>query len=92
MKTLLVPRRPLPKIKFKRGKEVDKITSFTYGTPRIGIELLKDYCIRGNWFLFPTKEVVKIKTNRSIIFLDVAEKREIVVFRYNKRENFSLRL
>lgn len=80
----LLPKRPLPKVRFKRGKEVDKMTSFTYGMPIIGIELLKDYCIVGSWILFPNKQVIRIKTNRTIVFYDEEDTNEFVTLTYTR--------
>ena len=74
----LIPKRPLPKVRFKKGKEVDKMTSFTYGMPVIGIELLKDYCIVGSWIIFPNKQVLRIKTNRTIVFYNEEDTKELV--------------
>jgi len=72
----IVPKKPFPKIRFKKGTEIDRITSFTYGTPKIGVELFKDYCVVGNWLLIPNKQVMKLKSNRVISFYSETEEQE----------------
>ena len=67
-----------PKVQFKRGQEIDKTTSFTYGVPVIGIELLRDYCWNANELFLPTKLVVKLKSNR-IMYLLSEDETEIKV-------------
>lgn len=67
-----------PKIQFKKGQEIDKAASFTYGVPVIGIELLRDYCWNTNELFMPTKLVAKLKSNR-IMYLLAEDETEIKV-------------
>lgn len=79
MTTEFSQRRTIPKIRFKRGREVDKITSFTYGIPLIGIELLKDYCSKDKWILFPEKLVLVLRSNRKLYIYSEDEVEQIVI-------------
>lgn len=76
--TALVPKKPYPRIKFKKAIEMDKVTSFTYGPPKIGMDLLKDYCVKGKYWLIPEKLVLKLKTTKKLIFYSEDENSEMV--------------
>lgn len=78
MRTQLEKKRDYPRIDFRRGLEIDKITIFTYGSPKIGINLLKDYCVKGMWLLVPEKLVIILKSSKKIVFFSEDEKSEMV--------------
>jgi serine/threonine protein kinase len=71
--------RQFPRIDFRRGLEIDRVTIFTYGAPKIGINLLKDYCVKGTWYLVPEKLVIILKSSKKIIFFSEDQKCEMVL-------------
>lgn len=73
--------KAFPKVNFRKGQEIDKAASFTYGVPVIGIELLRDYCWNTAEILWPTKLVAKLKSNR-ILYLLSEDESEIKVTQY----------
>lgn len=56
-----------PRIKFRRGHEVDPVSSWTYPKPEIGFELIRDYCIEEKKMLWVEKKVVKIMSTKHLI-------------------------
>lgn len=78
MSTTFIPKKPYPRVKFKRAIEMDRVTCFTYGQPKIGMDLLKDYCIKGKAWLIPEKQVLKLKSSRKLIFYSEDENSEMV--------------
>jgi hypothetical protein len=73
-----------PRVQFKKGQEIDKAASFTYGVPVIGIELLRDYCWNATELFVPTKLVIKLKSNR-VLYLLSEDENEIKVSINNSR-------
>ena len=78
LSTTLIPKKPFPRIKFKKAIEMDKVTSFTYGKPKIGMLLLKDYCVKSKWWLIPEKQVIRLMSSRKLIFYSEDEISEMV--------------
>lgn len=76
----LIPKKPYPRIKCKKTIEMDKVTSFTYGPPKIGMDLLKDYCASMNWYLIPEKQVLILRSNKKLVFYSENELSERVEF------------
>lgn len=62
----MLEKKSFPRVRFRRGREIDRITSFTYGVPKIGRELLKDYVLDQVWWLIPRKRVLVLKSNRRL--------------------------